>query len=84
MRVLCDTKTMTIFQYADPALTDVRVQVISAKCRQYAVTVYPILDADTVYHCSDGTEATGKEYMENGVSAPVYDCFLMNEARFYK
>jgi len=84
MRILCDTKSMLILQYSNPDLTDVRVQVISAKCRQRAVTVYPILDMNTVYHCSNGTEATGKEYSENGICAPVYDCFLMKEVRFYK
>ena len=66
-RILCDTPTVTVYQYSDTALSKVVVQLFTLKTTQDVFRVYPILDPDASYRVSDGALLLGKEIMKEGV-----------------
>lgn len=70
-RILCDTPTVTVYQYSDMALSKVVVQLFTGKTLQDVFRVYPVLDPDASYRMQDGTILMGKEIMEEGIRLQI-------------
>jgi len=66
-RILCDTPTVTAYQYSDMALDRVVVQVIIDRSKQDRFVVHPVLDENASYRIEDGTVRTGHEIAEEGI-----------------
>ncbi len=79
-RILCDTPEMTVLQYSDAALRDVRVVVVTARVRQPRAPVRPVLNPALEY-AFDGRKAPGAFWMEEGVEVKTAD-FQAVELRF--
>ena len=79
-RIICDTPDVTVLQYSDADLCDVRVQVATAYARQKSVTVRPVLDPARVYE-HEGRRETGACWMACGVEVAA-DRFVAKELRF--
>ena len=71
-RILCDTPEVTVLQYSDAALRDVRAMVVTARVRQSRTTVRPVLDPALEY-AFGGRTATGAIWMEQGVEVETAD-----------
>lgn len=67
-RILCDTDTVTVYQYSDMALSRVVVQLFMAKAEQNGFRIYPVLDESRQYCISGGEILSGKEIAEEGIS----------------
>ncbi len=80
-RILCDTETVTVFQYSDMELSKVVVQAMTAKNLQDSVTVYPSLTADAVYAVNGKAEMTGAEIMADGIEVKLGAWYEMSELR---
>jgi len=80
-RILCDTETVTVYQYSDMELNKVVVQVMTAKNLQDSVTVFPCLRKDAVYVLDSGEEITGTEIMENGIEIKLGAWYEMSEIK---
>lgn len=70
-RILCDTPTVTAYQYSDTALSKAVVQLFTLKTTQDVFRVYPVLDPNANYRTQDGTLHTGEELMEEGISLQI-------------
>ena len=71
-RVLADDGTMTVFQYSDEALRDVRLVVIGHLAQARTARIAPAVDPSLVY-VRDGKKVSGAGLAKNGlvVSVPV-------------
>lgn len=65
-RILCDTKTVTTFQYSDVALNKIVVQLFTHETMQQHFRVYPVVDEARSYRTADGTVLTGRQIAEEG------------------
>ncbi len=79
-RVLCGDPDVTVLQYSDVKLRDVRIQVATCRAIQRCMTVYPVLDPALVYE-HDGRRDSGAAWMERGVVVRN-DYFKAVELRF--
>lgn len=73
--ILCDTPTVTVYQYNDMAAKRAVIQLFTGKTRQTTFRVYPVLAPDRVYEDGTGKILTGREWMKEGValeSTPVW------------
>ena len=64
-RILTNTSAVSVLQYSDEALTDVRIAAISEHLRQHSVRVYPDLPRGS-YRAGNAVY-TGEELREEGV-----------------
>ena len=69
-RILCDTPNLTVLQYSDPRLSDVRVVAASDVLAQRSVRVYPVLDPAARYRV-DGEVRTAADIARDGVRMPI-------------
>jgi len=70
-RKLCDTDTITVYQYSDMALTDIIVQVVSGEALQNLITVYPEVCEDKIYLLNGETKLSGKDIKTDGIDIPI-------------
>lgn len=66
-RIICDTPTLTAYQYSDMDLTKVVIQVFTGETMQQTFTVIPELDENKKYSISGGEIRSGKEIMDDGI-----------------
>ncbi len=66
-RILCDTKSVTAYQYSDVALHKVVVQMFTHETMQQDFRVYPVLDGAKSYRLEDGAVVTGQQLMDEGI-----------------
>ena len=73
-RILCDTPTVTIYQYSDMAVSQIVIQLFTGRAKQDGFCIYPELNEDKCYCINGGEIRTGKEIMEDGidVSTPLW------------
>lgn len=81
-RILCDTKTMTVYQYSDMDLSEIVIQVFSKKSLQDKITVFPEVCEDKDYIINDKT-VSGKEIKENGIEISILQWKEMSEERIH-
>ena len=74
-RLLCDTESVTVFEYTDEKHTDCRIVAVANKIRQGSVVVYPAVDTAAVYILNDGSERSGAELSENGLRIRLTDSY---------
>ncbi len=67
-RILCDTPTVTTFQYSDMALSKAVIQVFTHELIQENVIVIPVLDESKNYRINGGEIKIGKEIMDDGIT----------------
>ena len=67
-RILCDTPTVTVYQYSDVALDRAELRLFTGKTKQASFRVYPVLDPDRVYTDADGSAKKGSAWMSEGVA----------------
>lgn len=66
-RILCDTRTVTVYQYSDMALTRVVVQLFTNDVLQNTCRVYPQVDAAKCYRVNGEQVLTGAQLLEEGL-----------------
>ena len=66
-RILCDTKSVTTFQYSDMDLNKIVVQLFTGETMQKTFRVYPVVDETKTYRLADGSEMTGRQIAEEGI-----------------
>lgn len=71
-RILCDTGKVTVLEYSDEALRDVRVVVAAERVQQSSVRVYPVLDPAGVYMVN-GAKRPASEIARDGIVVGVGD-----------
>ena len=71
-RILCDTNTLTVFQYSDMALSKVVVQLYTNHTQQDHFRVYPVLNETKNYYINGNQILSGEEIAAEGlvVSTP--------------
>ncbi len=72
-RILCDTGKVTVLQYSDEVLSDVRIVVATERVQQNSVRVFPVLDPAGNYEV-DGKRRTAAEIARDGIVVGVGDC----------
>lgn len=70
-RILCDTKSVTTFQYSDVALQKIVVQMFTHRTMQQHFRVYPVVDETKTYRTAEGEILTGREIAEEGMPINV-------------
>lgn len=70
-RILCDTESVTVYQYSDMALTDIEIQVVSMEPFQNQITVYPVVCADKTYLLNGETKINGKDIISEGIDVAI-------------
>lgn len=68
-RILADTETMLVLQYSDEKRAE--LLVISHKCKQDSICVYPVLDAEGSYIIDGVSEITARQLLQTGLEIPV-------------
>lgn len=71
-RVLCDTKTMTIYQYSDMALNKAVLQLFPTDTTQEVGTAYPELDAAKSYRVNGSEPISGAQLMAEGIDVTLH------------
>lgn len=66
-RILCDTPSVTMYQYSDMPLSKVIVQVFTHRQLQQNFIVVPVLDDAKSYSVNGESAKSGKEIMEEGI-----------------
>jgi len=74
-RILCDTTSLTIFQYSDMALTDIVIQMFTRQTRQDHFRIIPELDPSLYYIVNGEKTLSGKEIMEEGIEVSTPEWF---------
>lgn len=67
-RILCDTPTVTVYQYSDTALARAEIRLFTGKTKQTGFRVYPVLDPERVYTDGNGRAEKGSTWMYEGIS----------------
>ena len=70
-RKICDTDTVTVFQYSDMNLTEIVLNIISNETLQNGITVYPVVDDKKLYIVNGERKMRGKEIIELGIDVPI-------------
>lgn len=78
LRVLHDSDRISVFQYSDPALDRLEIQVFCKELFQNTLTIYPVAEGNATYVC-DNAELNGSTLMNNGIQLKIadYNCFHM-------
>lgn len=71
-RVLCDTKTVTVYQYSDMDLNQIVLQLFTKDVWQETCCVHPELDATKYYSVNGADPRCGKEIMEEGLEFTLH------------
>ena len=66
-RILCDTSSLSVFQYSDADLADVRIVVLPDRMRQERATVFPVLNPAESYRM-DGKVRAATDIATSGIS----------------
>lgn len=66
-RILCDTKSVTTFQYSDVKLNKLVVQLFTGETMQQTFRVYPVVDETKSYRLADGTVMSGSRIAAEGI-----------------
>lgn len=72
VRILHDAGDITVFQYSDPALDRIEIQVFSNVPNQSRVRVYPVVGEEKTYRL-EGELVSGKHLAENGIRFKIAD-----------
>ncbi len=70
-RILCDTDSVTVYQYSNMELTDIMIQVVSGEALQNQITVYPVVCENKMYLLDGEKEVSGKEIMKEGIDVSI-------------
>lgn len=70
-RVLCDTKTVSVYQYSDMDLNKIVIQLFTKDAMQENCWVYPELDASKSYRYKDQLYS-GKALMRDGIHIALH------------
>ena len=70
-RILCDTETVTVFQYSDVNLSEIVVHVVSGEALQNNITVYPAVCEDKIYFVNGEVKIKGIDIMNEGIDVPI-------------
>lgn len=65
-RILCDTETVTAFQYSDVELSKVVVQLFTDHSEQESFRVYPVVNEEKTYRVNDSI-ISGRKIAEEGI-----------------
>jgi len=68
-RILLNTPELTVLQYSDVALTDVRIVAVPSG-RAASATVFPTVDSSRTYE-RDGRRCAGKDLMKDGLPVKI-------------
>ena len=79
--ILTDTESLEIVEYRDESLTRAEICIRIDRVFQSGVTVYPILDPDTIYSVDGEGEYLGKTLMDDGIDVKFDETFT---AKFIK
>ena len=79
--ILSDTETLNVMEYRDEKFERAEISVIVGRVFQSGVTVYPVLDPDTVYTVDGEGEYLGKALMDEGIDVDFNETFT---AKFIK
>lgn len=69
-RILCDTESLTIFQYNDEEFNRVELFAFMWKIHQRTACVYPVVDKNASYDL-DGETVSGKTLQEDGIAVAI-------------
>ena len=79
--ILTDTESLEIMEYRDESLTRAEICIRINRVFQSGVTVYPVLDPDTIYSADGEGEYLGKTLMDDGIDVKFDETFT---AKFIK
>ena len=65
-RILCDTKSVTCYQYSDMDLDQVVIQLFTHQPMQTHFRVYPVVDPDKNYRLEEDHIYSGRQLLEEG------------------
>ena len=71
-RIICDTPTVTTYEYSDMSLTKVVIQVFARNQLQDKFVVIPELDATKNYLINGKEVRSGKDIMDYGIELATY------------
>ncbi len=74
-RILTDTDSMLVLEFADEELSEARIIIFTKKARQNNICVFPVLDENAEYVLPDGKVRGAKDISENGIDFPIGDSF---------
>lgn len=66
-RIICDTPTVTVYQYSDMELSEIVIQLFIGKALQDRFYIYPELDENKFYCINDEVKLIGKEIVDDGI-----------------
>ena len=66
-RILCDTPSVTVFQYSDMRLSKLVIQLFTDHTQQDRFRIYPVVSKGKRYLTDDGKEYSGSELIEEGI-----------------
>ncbi len=66
-RILCDTPSVTTFQYSDMALTKIVVQLFTDHTQQDHFRIYPVVNEEKSYCINGGDIVSGKVIAAEGI-----------------
>lgn len=69
-RILCDTPSLTAFEYSDAAFDEVRIVVAADRVRQDRTVLHPVLAPSCSYRIGDETR-TSADIAERGIAVPI-------------
>ena len=76
--ILCNTDTLTILQYNDREFNKIKIFTFAKLPTQNYVTVYPCIEGEGEYQCSNGEEYTAAELDDDGIEVYVKTRFTAN------
>ena len=79
--ILSDTETLNVMEYRDEKFERAEISVIVGRVFQSGVTVYPVLDPDTIYTVDGEGEHLGSTLMNDGIDVSFDETFT---AKFIK
>ena len=82
-RILCDTDTVTVFQYNDETFDRVEIFAFTWKIHQRTVRVYPAVDEAAAYSMAEET-VCGKALQEDGLSVATPGNYEMTRVSLRK
>lgn len=73
VRILCDTDSVTAYEYSDMLLSNVVIQLFTHKTRQTVFKLYPIVCSDKKYRVDNGEIRLGTDIIESGIELCTRD-----------
>lgn len=83
-RILANTPSVSVLEFTDCDLSQIRIVAIAEKIRQTGLTVYPAVDPAAEYRGSDGTVYSGAALAEEGIRLPLADSHTATFLELFK